>query len=325
MNKTTFYDLSSEEQPQRVHVIENLVIFEQGILDGKKRVASTPNGSQWFLLEDGAWQEISDPSKRHTYKSDASRLQKNLQPIENPKQNIGASKPLTSVLPWPVIFEVEQRMQKDGCAILTNIHPPTLYEVSLGITEGAWKYGRHNYRVAENILASTYFDATNRHLDAFLMGTNIDQESGLHHGVKAICSLLVLCDSIMQGTFQDNRPPESPFDFGAVPHCSADDYLTDFVGRAKLGLVAWWEGGDYNYLLDALVALFELSEVRLEGDLDDDRQWNDSSFLQRAQKKFDELNEKIPFAQRLPEWTYKRFLAEVPGADQHLDQLCYTE
>jgi hypothetical protein len=83
-----------------------------------------------------------------------------------------------------------------------------LYDVALGMLEGALKYGRHNYRVVP-ILASVYVDATKRHLDDWFEGQDIDPASQLNHVTKAIASLMVLRDAMIRGTWIDDRPPRS--------------------------------------------------------------------------------------------------------------------
>ena len=82
-------------------------------------------------------------------------------------------------------------------------------ELAVAMLEGARKYGRHNYRVT-NILSSVYTDATKRHIDAYIEGEDIDKDSGLHHITKAIASLVVLRDSMIQNKIIDDRPPKSP-------------------------------------------------------------------------------------------------------------------
>lgn len=102
----------------------------------------------------------------------------------NPKDAVGTGKvPGISVLPQRV-----------------------LGEVGLGMLEGARKYGRHNYRVA-GVRASVYVDAVWRHLAAWWEGEDIDPDSGLSHVTKAIASLFVLRDGMMQGNWEDDRPP----------------------------------------------------------------------------------------------------------------------
>ena len=81
-------------------------------------------------------------------------------------------------------------------------------EVSIGMMEGAMKYGRHNYRVT-GVRASVYVDATIGHILDYWEGQDIDPESNLHHITKAIASLYVLRDSQMRSICEDDRPPKS--------------------------------------------------------------------------------------------------------------------
>lgn len=107
----------------------------------------------------------------------------------NPKDAVGIRKLAFSVLPWRV-----------------------LCRVALAMMEGAAKYGRHNYRVA-GVRASVYFDAVvGRHLTDWWEGTEIDPDSGLHHVDKAIAGLMVMRDSMLQGNFNDDRPPRGSID-----------------------------------------------------------------------------------------------------------------
>jgi hypothetical protein len=107
---------------------------------------------------------------------------------DNPKRAAGLKKAPLSVVPMCVIAE-------QGLAML----------------EGAVKYGRFNWRATE-LVASDYFDATNRHLIAWFEGEDIDPDSGLSHITKAISTLVVLRDSMIQGMLIDDRPPRSkPF------------------------------------------------------------------------------------------------------------------
>lgn len=106
----------------------------------------------------------------------------------NPKDAIGVSKAPVSTLPFNVIAEV-------GVAML----------------EGSLKYGRHNYRDA-GVRASVYYDALHRHIGAWWEGEDIDAGSGVSHVTKAIATLIVLRDAMMQDMLTDDRPPMSaPF------------------------------------------------------------------------------------------------------------------
>jgi hypothetical protein len=83
---------------------------------------------------------------------------------------------------------------------------PVVREVSIGMMEGAMKYGAYNYRVA-GVRASVYVDATKEHIDSWWEGQDIDPDSKLNHITKAIASLCVLRDAMIQGRWVDDRPP----------------------------------------------------------------------------------------------------------------------
>jgi len=103
----------------------------------------------------------------------------------NPKDSIGIRKAPLSTVPSGVIAEL-------GVAML----------------EGAAKYGRHNYREA-GVRGSVYYDALMRHIIAWWEGEDIDPDSGMNHVTKAIATLAVLRDSMMQDNWVDDRPPKS--------------------------------------------------------------------------------------------------------------------
>jgi hypothetical protein len=105
--------------------------------------------------------------------------------LTNPKDMVGIRKSPMSTVPANVMAEV-------GVAML----------------EGASKYGRHNYRVA-GVRASVYYDGTMRHLMSWWEGEDIDPDSDLSHITKAITSLVVLRDAMMQDMCTDDRPPKS--------------------------------------------------------------------------------------------------------------------
>lgn len=81
-----------------------------------------------------------------------------------------------------------------------------IWEVGVGMLEGALKYGRHNYR-ASGVRASVYVDAAKGHIDAWVEGQDLDPDTGLSHITKAICSLVVLRDAEMNDFLVDDRPP----------------------------------------------------------------------------------------------------------------------
>lgn len=91
-------------------------------------------------------------------------------------------------------------------APLSCIPTNVLFEVGVGMLEGARKYGRHNWRVI-GVRSSVYYDAAMRHLAQWWEGENIDADSGIHHVAKAIACLMVLRDAQIRKMCQDDRPP----------------------------------------------------------------------------------------------------------------------
>lgn len=81
-----------------------------------------------------------------------------------------------------------------------------LWELGVAMLEGALKYGRHNYRVAP-VRASVYLEAAKGHIDQWWEGEDIDPDSGISHLTKAIASLAVARDAMIQGKLVDDRPP----------------------------------------------------------------------------------------------------------------------
>ncbi len=93
------------------------------------------------------------------------------------------------------------------CTVPTTI----IWELGVAMLEGARKYGRHNYRVA-GVRASVYVDAAKGHIDQWWEGEDIDAESGISHITKAIASLAVMRDAMIQVKFMDDRPPKTDLD-----------------------------------------------------------------------------------------------------------------
>lgn len=107
------------------------------------------------------------------------------QPEENPKDAVGSKK-------WRQISIIPRQV---------------LWEVGVALLEGALKYGPYNYRKSK-VKSTVYLDAAYGHLDQFCEGEDIDKDSGLSHVTKAISTLVVLRDAMMQGQWVDDRPPK---------------------------------------------------------------------------------------------------------------------
>lgn len=95
-----------------------------------------------------------------------------------------------------------------GKVPFSTVPASVMAEIGLAMLEGARKYGRHNYRVA-GVLASVYYDGTMRHLTDWWEGVDVDPDSDLSHVTKAIASLVVLRDAMLNDMWKDDRPPRS--------------------------------------------------------------------------------------------------------------------
>jgi len=168
--------------------------------------AATQTDGEWFLFEEGGennglWtreielvqskesiEAFGDESTWKTSSELAKTVVEELMPDDskpsNPKDAIGVKKVPMSVVSGQV-----------------------MQEVALGLFEGAVKYGRHNYREV-GVRGSVYYDATMRHILQWWEGEDIDEDSGLSHVTKAIASLVVLRDSMLQENWNDDRPPK---------------------------------------------------------------------------------------------------------------------
>jgi hypothetical protein len=75
---------------------------------------------------------------------------------------------------------------------------------SLGLLDGALKYGRSNFR-AVGVKASIYYDAFNRHTNAWFEGEDNDPDSGLPHLAHALACLAILVEAEAKGNLTDDR------------------------------------------------------------------------------------------------------------------------
>lgn len=113
---------------------------------------------------------------------------------------------------------------------LSTVSSAVLAELGVAMMEGALKYGRHNYR-GVGVRASVYYDATIRHLFSWWEGEDQDPDSGMSHITKAIASLTVLRDAMIQEKMEDDRPPRSKNFYRKLNEVSAS--LVESYGRVN--------------------------------------------------------------------------------------------
>ena len=108
------------------------------------------------------------------------------QKATNPKDQIGSKKIGTTLVPDVIV-----------------------YYASLGLLEGALKYGTANWSEA-GVRVSIYLDACGRHLAKFKAGEWCDPDTEVPHLASAIACLGIILDANMRGMITDDRPPANP-------------------------------------------------------------------------------------------------------------------
>jgi len=83
--------------------------------------------------------------------------------------------------------------------------PAPMYAVGRVMAHGAQKYGAFNWGKA-GVVASIYYDAARRHLDAWYAGETIDPESGEPHLAHVMACCAIVEDCRLLGNLMDDRP-----------------------------------------------------------------------------------------------------------------------
>lgn len=97
---------------------------------------------------------------------------------------------------------------------------------SIGLLEGAVKYGRLNWRHT-GVRASIYIDACKRHLDAWMEGEETAPDSGVPHLANALACLAIIVDAQAAGKLTDDR------NFAGHGYRKLVEHLTPHVARLK--------------------------------------------------------------------------------------------
>jgi hypothetical protein len=75
---------------------------------------------------------------------------------------------------------------------------------SIGMLNGALKYGRSNFR-AIGVRSSIYVDAAMRHITAWFEGEECDRDDGVPHLAAALSCLAIIVDAQAAGKLNDDR------------------------------------------------------------------------------------------------------------------------
>lgn len=94
-----------------------------------------------------------------------------------------------------------------GTKLPAGLVPDTaIIALSLAFAEGAYKYGRFNWRVA-GVSASVYMAAMRRHIMKWWNGQDADPVTRVHHLANAMACCAIVLDAELYGLLNDDRPP----------------------------------------------------------------------------------------------------------------------
>lgn len=91
-----------------------------------------------------------------------------------------------------------------------SVPPISILYEALGMQDGKRKYGAFNWR-DKKVIASIYYAAAKRHLDAWFDGENDAADSGYPHLGHAKACLGILADAFETGNLVDDRPSKGAF------------------------------------------------------------------------------------------------------------------
>lgn len=91
----------------------------------------------------------------------------------------------------------------EGKPCMSDLPQLSLMSVAKVFNYGSRKYSKFNYSLGTDWLR--YYDATQRHLNSWMISDDIDNESNENHIDHAIASLLMLRENIHLNRGVDNR------------------------------------------------------------------------------------------------------------------------
>ena len=112
---------------------------------------------------------------------------------------------MRKITPQGLVQQIQTQATKhdDKKPSLGLLPGAALLEVAKVLDFGAVKYDEHNWR--QGFVWSRLYDASLRHIFAYIGGEDKDPESGLSHIAHAICGLLFLLEHEIKGYGNDDR------------------------------------------------------------------------------------------------------------------------
>lgn len=93
---------------------------------------------------------------------------------------------------------------------LSSVPPVSILYEALGMQDGKMKYGAFNWR-ENKVIASIYYAAAKRHLDAWFDGQENAEDSGYPHLGHAKACIGIVIDALETGNLVDDRPVKGAY------------------------------------------------------------------------------------------------------------------
>jgi hypothetical protein len=85
-----------------------------------------------------------------------------------------------------------------------GVPPLALYVLGAAMANGVKKYGLFNWR-EKTVTTSVYINAMRRHIDAYVDGQNVAEDSAVHHLGHVMACCAILLDAADAGKLNDDR------------------------------------------------------------------------------------------------------------------------
>ncbi|MBB4768659.1 hypothetical protein DYQ94_06395 [Xanthomonas sp. LMG 8993] len=85
------------------------------------------------------------------------------------------------------------------------VPPSARIAMAAAFADGASKYGPFNWR-EKGVSASVYLGAAMRHIDAWIDGQEVAEDSGVDHLAHAMACFAIIVDARSVGRLNDDRP-----------------------------------------------------------------------------------------------------------------------
>ena len=112
--------------------------------------------------------------------------------------------------PPPALPDNNPKTRMGALKVPLHLVPPSArHYLAMAFENGAKKYNPFNWR-DEPVSATVYIAAAGRHIDDYLDGGELAEDSLVHHLAHAMACCAIILDAMECGTLNDDRPTKGP-------------------------------------------------------------------------------------------------------------------